>query len=176
MDNSNEKQDTTTYEGSSFYLGYRVNNKSWTCYLKRPFLLHIENECIHGQFISSMWFSEQICDKDTLDIVVLRLPHRQGTHDASKEFSQEFIVKRITDVSQRQGELEELDFVILHTHFSNECIWSMFHTTGDKHQFTREFSHRRTFGLSFNIIREQNINVSCPSFSLFTDNLKNKFK
>lgn len=175
----NEKQDTTIYQDCSFYLACRLNNEPWTCYFKRPFLLHITHDCIYGQFISSMWFTKQISEEDTLEMVVLRLPYR----NKCLRPTQDVMFQRFMDVSHRQENFEELEFVVLYTRFTSESIRSITSTQGDNHQFITKLTNQTTFGLSFNVIRDKpstttsiststlrdtktNINVSCPSFSL----------
>ena len=88
--------------------------------------------------------------------------------------SYEILFQRFMDVSHRQENFEELEFVVLYTRFTPESIRSITSTQGDNHQFITKLTNETTFGLSFNVIRDKpstlrdtktNVNVSCPSFS-----------
>lgn len=180
--NDHYVQDETSYQGCSFYLISRINKTSWECLLHRPFLLHNEPDSISGQFVSTMWFNQQIKHEDTVELIVLRLPQRSGRIHPNEYFTQQLIVECLKNSESNRIHFEELDFVVLYKKWSPRDTQSMLDTydvntmTHIKHHYKSELSNQRDFGLSFNIVTQREtthttnditqIYISCPSFRI----------
>lgn len=166
--NHNDIQDTTIYDGCSFYFVSRRNNADWECNLQRPFLLHVASGRIIGQFISTMWYNKQVGEEDTMDFVVLRLPRRDNTIHPDEVTTKLLISHRLKEAEQLHIPFHELDFVILHKRYTPRDIAIIFDKCHDdvekcptiirtNHQDKTLISHTKVFGLSFDMVKQERV-------------------
>jgi len=106
-----------------FYLMFRKNkNEEWVSLLNRPFLLNISDNNLIGQFISSNWFKMSLKDDDNPDFIILRLPKRNKGIHPSETITREIIIRRLIEAENNNYPYENLEFVVLHKHYSIKYI------------------------------------------------------
>ena len=163
--------DDSVFQGCSFFLIWRRNNGKWICNLHRPFLLHLESGCISGQFISTAWFKQQINEEDTLDLIVLRLPRRDATIHPDEHITQALIVERLVNAELSQVSFTQLDFVVLHKRYLPCDIELILETNKPiieadvslnrvKHQDRTYISAQTSFGLTFDVVKEEMVSLN----------------
>ncbi len=174
LNNSNTKE----YQGCSFYFIYRQNKGQWCCNLSRPFILCLSNTMLSGQFISSMWFNLEFNENDTFDFIVIRLPQRENSIHPNSKATKELVIQRLTNTEQNNAPLEEVEFVILHKHYTPQelcAIRKKILSTKTNNDISVTYNHRKRltndlqFGVTFEIAETEQNNkyyVSCPMFDL----------
>lgn len=158
-------QDTTVQDGCSFYFASRRNNSSWECIFVHPFLLNISDDATTGQFVSTLWFSKQVNKSDTFDFVVIRLPRMDCAFYHDEVTNQQLIVDDLLNAEINQTPYHDLNFVVIHKRYAAEEIQHIIDNVsatiinGDsvrhaKHQEKVLISEGKTFGLSFDAVRQ----------------------
>ena len=113
--------------GCNYYLMCRISNGEWVSFLNKAFVLHSNNGKLHGQFLSSSWFKKQIQYNESLDVIIVRLPHRDSTFNPDITITADMLSQRLTEyethnLCSEYVNYEELDFVAIHKHYRCDTI------------------------------------------------------
>ena len=113
--------------GCNYYLMCRISNGEWVSFLNKAFVLHTNNGKLHGQFLSSSWFKKQIQYNESLDVIIVRLPHRDSTFHPDITITADMLSQRLTEyethnLCSEYVNYEELDFVAIHKHYRCDTI------------------------------------------------------
>jgi len=157
---ANNRQDTTIQTGCSFYFASRCNNSNWNCNFIHPFLLNLSNGVTTGQFVSTLWFNEQVNKGDTFDFVVMRLPRRDCVFHRDEIKTKDIIVEDLLNAERNQTPFRDLKYVVIHKRYMPHEIQNIIHTVTTKiindkrvnhakHQDNVRISNKKSFGLSF---------------------------
>ena len=171
LTNHKNWQDTTIQDGCSFYFAFRPNNSNWECILIHPFLLNLSNGRTSGQFVSTLWFNKQVNKGDTFDFVILRLPRRDGAFRHDEIETKELIVEGLLNAERNQSPYDELEFVVIHKRYAPDEIHNIIETVTTtiindasvkhaKHQEKVLISEGKTFGLSFDAVRQVRVSLN----------------
>lgn len=177
--NANDSIDSSTYDNNKYYFAFRQNKSEWGCNLKRPFLLNIDGTRITGQFISTMWFNQEIQPTDTLDFMILRLP-------ITSNITNNMVFQTLSNAENTNTPLCSLDMVLLHKQYTPNNLQNILEDAYlkmkydlHKHQEKVIITNKLNFGISFNIVKEKTVKiyekkgernecvcvcVCCPSF------------
>lgn len=115
------------HDGCNYYLMCRISNGEWVSFLNKAFVLHSNNGKLHGQFLSSSWFKKQIQYNESLDVLIVRLPHRDSTFHPDITITADMLSQRLTEYERDNRcteyvNYEELDFVAIHKHYRCDTI------------------------------------------------------
>tara|TARA_B100000287_G_C20626266_1_gene777942 strand:+ start:278 stop:883 length:606 start_codon:yes stop_codon:yes gene_type:complete len=105
----------------------RINESHWECFLDKPFILNTQDGKLYGQFLSSLWFKLQIQSKDSIDLLIIKLPRRDSTFHPNEQITSDIIYTSITQFEENNTDssninYEMLDFVVIHKHYGSNLI------------------------------------------------------
>ena len=117
----------TVYNSCNYYIMIRINESHWECFLDKPFILNTQDGKLYGQFLSSLWFKLQIQSKDSIDLLIIKLPRRDSTFHPNEQITSDIIYTSITQFEENNTDssninYEMLDFVVIHKHYGSNLI------------------------------------------------------
>ena len=164
ISNNVTSQLNTIENGCSFYFASRRNKCKWECFFIHPFLLDLSDGVITGQFVSTIWFNEQVNKGDEFDFIVLRLPRRDHVFHHDEIKTKEMIIGDILTAERNQTPINDLEYVVIHKRYTRNEIENILEIVTTKiahdnrmenvkHQENVNFSDNKRFGLSFVAVR-----------------------
>lgn len=173
----------TVYNSCNYYIMIRINESHWECFLDKPFILNTQDGILYGQFLSSLWFKLQIQSKDSIDLLIIKLPRRDSTFHPNEQITSDIIYTSITQFEENNTDssninYEMLDFVVIHKHYGSNLIKYICNKLVDKlkdHEKRDAIRDNELFGtpifssidITFEVIREdvetdvlENLNTS----------------
>lgn len=122
----NENNNPKVFDGCNYYLMYKIDNNDWICVLNNSFVLSNDNNVLNGQFLSSLWFKHEICEKISMSVIIIKLPKSSSV--LYQEQLMHMIKTKIFDYENNNGNninYNELEFVVAYKYYNNNTIKNM---------------------------------------------------
>ena len=122
----NENNNPKVFDGCNYYLMYKIDNSDWMCVLNNSFVLSNDNNVLNGQFLSSLWFKQEICENISMSVIIIKLPK------SSSVIYQEQLIHMIKtkifdyEINNRDNiNYNDLEFVVAYKYYNNNTIKNM---------------------------------------------------
>jgi len=122
----NENNNPKVFDGCNYYLMYKIDTSEWICVLNNSFVLSIDNNVINGQFLSSLWFKQEICENISMSVIIIKLPKSSSV--LYQEQLMHMIKTKIFDYENNNGDninYNDLEFVVAYKYYNNNNIKNM---------------------------------------------------